>query len=235
MSDRDDKIAFLANSLAKAKQVMKKVEANHTPKNYDAPPTRQRQIAESAPTANYDDDQEYTDTTAYLSEDQVQHLGGIQPQSEDLYSEGYEPQVPMPQAQAAPKFIPFKNLNKTKMPSAIVESFLSQPMIDPTKPLGMESLIDQVAKKVKPQAQAQQPVREAAQRQPQPKQAPAPAAPQTSGMDIQLLEFVIQKTVEATLKEISKKTNLDENIQIKIGDKMFGGKITTLKETTVKK
>lgn len=229
MSDRNDKIAFLANSLAKAKQVMKKVEANHTPKNYDAPPQRQRQIEQTSQAVNYDDDdQAYADTTAYLSEDQVHHLSGIQPQSEELYSEGYEPQVPIPQAQATPKFIPFKNINKTKMPAAIVESFMSQPMIDPTKPLGMESLIDQVAKKVNPQAK--QPVREQAQAPRQPKPV-APAATQNTGIDIQLLEFVIQKTVEATIKEISKKTNLDENIQIKIGDKMFGGKITTLKET----
>lgn len=235
MNDKEDKIAFLADRLAKAKQVMKRVSENETPRNYDAPTGRQpqRQIQQPVQENYNDDEQDYVDTTQYLSEDQVHNLGGIQPQTEDLYSER-EPAMPQIQSQGAiPKFVPYKNLNKTKMPSAIVESFLAKPMIDPTTPLGMESLVDQVAKKVNPQPKQQ--VRQPVQEQRQTKQAPAAApASGSAGIDIQLLEFVIQKTVEATLKEISKKSNLDENIQIRIGDKTFGGKITTLKEVNKK-
>ncbi len=49
-------------------------------------------------------------------------------------------------------------------------------------------------------------------------------------MDLQLLEFVIKKTVEATVAALNERTAIDENFQIKIGDKVFGGKLTVLNE-----
>ena len=49
-------------------------------------------------------------------------------------------------------------------------------------------------------------------------------------MDTKLMEYIIKKTVEETLEQVSKKSSIDETIQIKIGDKVFGGKLMTLKE-----
>ena len=49
-------------------------------------------------------------------------------------------------------------------------------------------------------------------------------------MDVQLIEYIIKKTVETVLEEQAKKTSIDENFQIKIGDKVFGGKLNVLKE-----
>ena len=38
-----------------------------------------------------------------------------------------------------------------------------------------------------------------------------------------------------TLEEVSKKTTVDENFQIKIGDKVFSGKLSVLTENKKKK
>ena len=147
--------------------------------------------------------------------------------------QGYgQGQYPDFNAQTQNQFKPFKNLNTSKMPKEILESFMQKPMIDPSKPLGMEMDMDQLFEKVvKKEAPRQQPqyqepkrIREEAPRQ------RVEDKPATSGMDMALLEFVIKKTVEETLKQVSKQTNINENIQIKIGDQTFGGTIKTLKK-----
>lgn len=62
-----------------------------------------------------------------------------------------------------------------------------------------------------------------------------PAAPQLSE---DYIKYIISETVKATVKavmeDIYKPQSLDENIQLIIGGKRFGGKIKTLKEQTVK-
>jgi len=176
---------------------------------YDDPTDRERPLP-------------FPDASQYQSQIN-QHMGQPQPQQ--------------------PQYRPYKNLNSSKMPKEILESFLQKPMIDPTQPIGMEQLFQKVAQPPQQQQpqQYQQPI---PQYQPpaQPYYAPQPApinesvAP-SSGMDIKLLEYVIKKTVEETLKQVSKQTNINENIQIKIGDQTFGGTIKTLKKiaTTTKK
>ena len=145
---------------------------------------------------------------------------------------GYHPDMAMT---GQSQFKPYKNLNTSKMPKEILDSFLNKPMIDPSKPLGMEMDMDQLYEKVvkkenprqqqhQPQYQEPQRVREEAPRQ------RVEDKPSNSGMDIALLEYVIKKTVEETLKQVSKQSNINENIQIKIGDQTFGGTIKTLKK-----
>ena len=56
---------------------------------------------------------------------------------------------------------------------------------------------------------------------------------QAPQLDVKLIEFIIKKTVEETLEQVSKRTSIDETIQIKIGDKTFGGKLTVLKENKI--
>lgn len=117
-----------------------------------------------------------------------------------------------------------KNMGTSRMPEAILKSFQENPIIDPTAPVGMESMMQEITKKVAPAVQ--QPV--------QPTQnvivESKKPAEQNSSINIELIEYVIKKTVEETLEQVSKRTAIDENIQIKIGDKTFGGKINTLKE-----
>lgn len=115
-----------------------------------------------------------------------------------------------------------KNLSKSKMPAAILKSFAENPIVDPTMPMGMESLMQEVTKKAAPIQEVTKKV-VAKETQIQEKQSPVQ-------LDTQLIEYIIKKTVEETLEQVSKRTSIDETIQIKIGDKVFGGKLTVLKE-----
>jgi len=114
-----------------------------------------------------------------------------------------------------------KNISKSKMPEAILKSFQENPIIDPTAPIGMESMMQEITKKVAPQ------------RNQPPQETPGfivESQKTVPVMDTKLIEYIIKKTVEETLEQVNKRTSIDENIQIKIGDKTFGGKINTLKE-----
>lgn len=113
-----------------------------------------------------------------------------------------------------------KNMSTSKMPAAILKSFQENPIIDPTAPIGMESMMQEITKKVAPA----EPIQENKSNRNIESQQNAPV------MDTKLIEYIIKKTVEETIDQINKKTSIDENIQIKIGDKTFGGKLSTLKE-----
>lgn len=121
-----------------------------------------------------------------------------------------------------------RNLANSKMPPEILKSFASMPAIDPTQPVGMDLMMNEIVQKVTPQ---QQPKRRMVENTPvqtySNNKVTETVAPQ---MDVKLMEYIIKKTVEETLEQVSKKTNLSENIQIKIGDKTFSGKITSLNE-----
>ena len=113
-----------------------------------------------------------------------------------------------------------RNLSKSKMPEAILKSFQENPIIDPTAPVGMESIMNEITKKAAPIKEPQRIVTEEKNNNP-------------GQIDIKLVEYIIKKTVEETLEQVSKKTQIDETIQIKIGDKTFGGKLTVLKENKI--
>jgi arsenate reductase-like glutaredoxin family protein len=125
------------------------------------------------------------------------------------------------EAQMRTKSNSMRNLSTSKMPAAILKSFQENPIIDPTAPVGMESMMQEITKKVAP-VKTEQITERVNLTQPQ---SSAPV------MDTKLIEYIIKKTVEETLEQVSKKTAIDENFQIKIGDKTFGGKLTALKET----
>lgn len=226
--DRQDKLDFLAQSIQKAKTLMKEVDnrfGTDTP-SVKSQPSRQVYTEEDA-------DQQFVDDTRYLSEADVMQRGGIPQQAPayDLYedNERMPPTpsfLPQPQQPVSSNYQPYKNLNTSKMPKEILESFLRTPTIDPTQPLGMETLVQKVVGKSQ---QRQQPQQSAPRRQEPIVEHRQPVTDSKSTMDMQLLEYVIKKTVEETLKQVNEQTNLNENIQIKIGDKTFGGKISSLK------
>lgn len=203
MSNNQDKATLLAQGIAKARAVMEKVEAN---------------------------------TGGKLAQDKG--FGGI---NREIYSDEYQDREPeyLTEEQVAARTrnagggIPknnMRNLATSKMPKEILQSFIENPIVDPTIPVGLDSVMEQVSKtqpKIKQIEEVAQP------KTPTPKtQNNAPV------MDVQLIEYIIKKTVETVLEEQAKKTNIDENFQIKIGDKIFGGKLNSLKESnnkTVKK
>lgn len=118
-----------------------------------------------------------------------------------------------------------KNMSKSRMPEAILKSFQENPIIDPTAPIGMESMMQEITKKAAPAAPAR------TEQHVEPSHGIMVEGKNTAPvMDTKLIEYIIKKTVEETLEQVSKRTAIDENIQIKIGDKTFGGKINTLKE-----
>jgi len=221
--DQNDKMSFLANSIKQARAVMNKVDENTA-----GPGSRtvsRRPLTEDDIDAMYQPEE-------LLSESQI-------PQQARQMSNYVEPQF-MPQQQYMPAPAPQRNLAKSKMPPEILKSFSEMPAIDPTQPVGMELMMNEIVQKAAPKRQGQvinnTPVPQQQVRQPITESYPAAvAAPQ---MDTKLIEYIIRKTVEETLEQVSKKTAISENIQIKIGDKTFTGKITSLneiKKTTTKK
>jgi hypothetical protein len=195
--DNQDKAAILAQGIAKAREVMQKVEANTGGTKMTNQPEINR--------AMYADESQEREPV-YLSEAEVaartRSVGG--PKQTNT----------------------MKNLSTSKMPKEILQSFIENPIVDPTVPVGMDNLMEQVAKT-----------------QPKMKQIDEIAQPRTVAptqqvvapvMDTQLIEYIIKKTVETVLEEQAKKTSIDENFQIKIGDKTFGGKLNVLKENNKK-
>lgn len=211
-----NKVDFLAQSIAKARDVMKKVEdKNFTPSPGGGQPLTEEQ-ADSYADGN-------DNNVQYLSEEQVARMNRTV-------------EMPQPISRNEP-IIPMKNANTSRMPSAILQSFIENPIGDPSAPIGMDNMMNEIAKKVggsKPQApaaipgQQRQPITENKKPTTQNTVAPAPT------FDLQLMEYVIKKTVEETLAQVSKKTPISENIQIVIGGKTFSGKITSLNEVKKK-
>lgn len=194
--DNNEKAAILAQGIANARKVMEKVENNTSYRGGSMP---QPQISREI----YSDDHEDREPE-YLSEDQMKSR---------VRSVGSE----------IPKNT-MKNIHTSKMPKEILQSFMENPIADPTMPIGLDSVVEQVAK-----AQPRAKVIEEYEAPRETKQTPGLT------MDTQLIEYIIKKTVEETMNQISQKTSIDETIQIKIGDKVFGGKLTVLKENKTNK
>lgn len=212
-----DKLDFLANSIKNARNVMHKVEST----NFGSSGAQGHRVISEEDTDNF-----IGDTTEYLNEDQVAAFNRQPAQHQ-------QPQY----LQETPQ--PMKNLGKSKMPEAILRSFAENPITDPSAPIGMDNLMQQIAQKAGVPAKApQQPVRQAIKENRIDAQQPAQQAPQATSIgqiDTKLMEYIIRKTVEETLEQVNKKSSLSENIQIKIGDKTFSGKITSLNEIKTSK
>lgn len=141
------------------------------------------------------------------------------------YVDNYEDESMLVEDQYRQQHNVNKNINNSKLPDAIKESFLKSPSLNPQSniPPGMESVLDVLQVKPPKQVKTSKP-------------NPINVSENTvAGMDIKLLEFIIKSTVMQTLEEVSKKTTVDENFQIKIGDKVFSGKLSVLTENKKKK
>jgi hypothetical protein len=198
--DNQDKASILAQGIAKARQVMQKVEANTGGTSMSQQPQINR--------AMYSDD---------APEREPEYLSEADMVARTRAAGGNAPKNTM------------KNLSTSKMPKEILQSFIENPIVDPTVPVGMDSLMEKVAQAQPKMKQIQETVQH--HDNPVQRQQPAATAP---AMDVQLIEYIIKKTVETVLEEQAKKTSIDENFQIKIGDKVFGGKLNVLKENNNK-
>lgn len=103
---------------------------------------------------------------------------------------------------------------------AVYKQLMESPIVDPTAPIGMEMLQEEIKKTSQPYTYVHKP-------DPIPEQNYGTHRPT---MEVQLIEHIIKKTVEEVLKQLNEQTSINENIQIKIGNKVFGGKLTVLKE-----
>lgn len=166
--DQEEKLKFLAESIANAKKVMDKVDANIGNKKpiADANTIQRKQIRENE------------------SQRKTRNV--------------------------------MQNINRSKMPKEILDSFMENPIHDATI-YNTESLIHEASKHIEPINESKENVY---QNNPINNQQ----------IDTRLIEYIIKKTVEETIQQIQKKTNVDENFQIKIGDKIFSGKLSTLTE-----
>ena len=214
----EDKLALLAERLKGAKSIINKVESGDYEKGNVTLPDAIEGIART--------DEDSNNQPQYLSEEQALQMGKAKPAQMH--------QIPTPMPQEQPTYL--RNASSSKMPAAILQSFTKNPIaIDPTVAPsivdnGMSSMMNEVAKKmgIQPKSQPQQ--KQVYQEQYQTPQQPQMIAAVAPQLDTKLIEYIIKKTVEETLEQVNKKTPLSENIQIKIGDRTFSGKITSLNE-----
>ena len=169
--DQEEKLKFLAESIANAKKVMNKVDANTSNKRpiHDVTHVQRTQIRENAP-------QRKTNNV-------------------------------------------MQNIGKSKMPKEILESFMENPIVDPTV-YGVETLTQEATRFMEPINEDHN----------IPFQNNQNTFSGNQQLDTRLIEYIVKKTVEETIEQIQKKTNVDENFQIKIGNKVFSGKLSTLTE-----
>lgn len=146
-----------------------------------------------------------------------------------------KPQIaPAPQAAPA-QYINESKLSKSKMPPEILDSFRKQPTLNPSSVMGLDSLVQEVkstkhGEYTAPYQDYNQP-QYIPEQQTQPQYIPEQQTQQPYNMmDPKLLEWVIKKTVEETVEQMQNNKSINENFQIKIGTKTFGGKLTRLNE-----
>jgi hypothetical protein len=211
--DQNEKMSLLANSLKQARAVIHKADEISNGPGGASRTTTRKPITEDDVDVMLQPEEFLTETRAPQYQQQPQYQ---------------QPQYPQQQyMQPAPQ----RNLANSKMPAEILRSFSEMPAIDPTQPVGMELMMNEIVQKALPNTSKRQvinnnPVPMTQQRQVVTEAVPI-VAPQ---LDTKLIEYIIRKTVEETLEQVSKKTAISENIQIKIGDKTFTGKITSLNE-----
>lgn len=205
----DDKMAFLTNSILKSRDVMKAVES----KTY-----RKGSI-----------DPSKLITPNNVNENMQQPYLGTPPIQTQATQPTYNP----------------KNLERSKMPREIIESFRNNPPIaSQGGQIGL-SFLDEIAGNInnRPQESVYQP-QQSQQAQPVYNQAPAYQQPVMGGgmneLQLEGLKSVIEKIVRETMEKVfdereklTESAALNENIQLKIGESIFSGKITGVK--TIKK
>lgn len=198
----DDKMAFLTNSILKSKDVMRAVE-NKTYRGGSIDPSK-----------------------IIASDNLVESNQMAQP----FLS------TPPAQSMTAPTFNA-RNLETSKMPKEILESFRKNPPQAAQNGIGL-SFLDDIAGNI-PKPQPTQPIQQPVQPTQQWQQPTYTQPVNTGGMnELQLeglksiLEKLVRETMEKVFDEREKLTEskeISENIQLKIGDSIFSGKITGVK------
>lgn len=148
-----------------------------------------------------------------------------------------QPYFGTPPPQQAPSFNP-QNLEKSKMPAEILESFRKNPPMAPQNGQIGLSFLDEIPGNLNPQTAVQENRTVYQQQQPPTFQQPVYSQPAIGMNELQIeglksiFEKLIRETMEKVFNEREKLTEsaeLSENIQIKIGDSIFSGKITGVK------
>ena len=202
----DDKMKFLTDSILKGKKVMEAVEN----KTYR--------------TGNIDASKLVVSENLTEAQANQQYFG-----------------APPTQGQA-PTYNP-ENLEKSRMPKEILESFRKNPPQSVQTGIGL-SFLDEIAGNITKTPEPPQ-TRLAETRQPQYQQPQYQQPIIGGGMnELQLeglksvLEKLIRETMEKVLSEreqLTENVKTDENIQLKIGESIFSGKITGVRPIKNKK
>lgn len=221
-----DRLQFIAQSIAKAKKVMDKVESG----NYSTGHIDQEFVA---------------------GKKQLPHNAGTYAPAP--VAEQYAPMdtnVPQPLKNLGTSKIPNKILESfqknpgmgvvnTSNPLAI-NSFGMEALAETTKTIQQPSYRSKIVSNNKPTFSEQTqyiaaPLTSTTTQAAQPQYISAPVTGPVLSEDYvkflinQAVEATVAATVKAVMEELNKPTTIDENIQIKIGNKTFGGKIKTLK------
>lgn len=208
MDNQNDKMKFIAEAIRKAKRVIDKVETDNFSRGNIAEQAYVEPVMHNSDMPAVHDQQPYQEPSSVL-----------------------------------------RNISSSKMPSAILDSFQKNPPsgegmagINTNDPLAVNNYqmteLSNMITEAGSKGRALPPNNQAKQQPQQPQQRQQTQQySQQSNLSEDYIKYLIDmaiketivKTVATVLSELNKPSTLDENIQIKIGSKTFGGKIKTLK------
>jgi hypothetical protein len=126
------------------------------------------------------------------------------------------------------KQIPYRNLETTKMPKEIVQAMIEHPIQVPDSPYYTFELNEDFLKEINPDlAKKQQPVKQ--QRVTNPAQRLAETKRNsTIGLTEDEVRNIVRDEMEQIIYEYFDKRVIKEDIQIKVGETIFSGKLSPL-------
>jgi hypothetical protein len=127
---------------------------------------------------------------------------------------------------------PMKNISESKMPPEIIKSFMEKPIIDPTAPLGMEAVFENIIEK---NVYREDSVENTSDIKNLINEGIREFFNNPENLNSKFIKNIVNESIEQLFIKMQKNSNIEENIQIKIGDKIFHGKIGRLTEINNKK
>jgi hypothetical protein len=125
-----------------------------------------------------------------------------------------------------------KNISESKMPPEIIKSFIDKPIIDPTAPFGMEAVFENIIDR---NSYTEENLENNSNVKDLINEGIREFFNNPENLNSKFIKNIVNESIEQLFNKMQTNTNINENIQIKIGGKVFHGKIGRLTEVNNKK
>ena len=141
------------------------------------------------------------------------------PMSESQVINEYEERPYIPQA----KQPSYRNINTTKMPKAIVDAMVNNPINIPDSPYGSFEINEEMIKKINPEARTKRTLNP-----PQRLAEVNRMKAMSTGLSEDEVRSIVRDEMESIIFEYFDKRVIKEDIQIKVGSTIFSGSLSPL-------